>query len=85
MKYTDINESDSTESRGTSSDAPCRPRPRRARYRAWRGVNRWGPDAEGPCAVCGEAAPVYRIEAPDRTCLGCERCLNIFRYGVVQL
>ena len=71
--------------RWTSSDTGFRARLRRPRRRGRRGVNRWGTEAGDPCAVCGETAPVYRVEAPEGVCLGCERCLDIYRYGVVQL
>ncbi|MBQ9348313.1 MAG: hypothetical protein IJT94_13430 [Oscillibacter sp.] len=83
MRYADDRETSTR--RRTSSEAAFRPRPRRPRNRGWRGVNRWGTETGDPCGVCGETAPVYRVEAPEGVCLGCERCLDIYRYGVVQL
>ncbi len=37
------------------------------------------------CPVCGWPRPKYRVEAPDRTPLGCEQCLIIRREGKIQL
>lgn len=37
------------------------------------------------CPLCGLDGPSYRVETPDHVPLGCERCLLVYRDGVVQL
>lgn len=38
------------------------------------------------CPVCGREAPEFTVEDPvNHECLGCEYCLTIKRFGVIQL
>ena len=62
-----------------------RSRPRYVRRAGRRGVgDRFQADGE-PCPLCGEEAPAYRVLFPDHSPAGCERCLLIYREGIVQL
>ena len=57
-----------------------RVRPRRRRRPIWR----YDTDRER-CPLCGLDGPSYRVETSDHVPLGCERCLLVYRDGVVQL
>ena len=70
---------------GTEAKTLFRRIARRTRRTGQRGPDRQRVELGRSCGLCGAEYPSYRVEALDHTCLGCERCLNIYREGIVQL